>query len=322
MSRLIFEDQFPEPLRCWIVHAPKRWPGPQGWWLDLARERIVKPGRGGTGPPDVPTDAPLRLGDVTYLPPVDIAHIWWRRELRDRLAESGACPVVQFLPGEEIDAGGGVPVVDLTGALLPPKLAVLGTVPTGVHCCWPLIPGLTSDESLCRRGLEKLAAAGAAGVHAVVPELSSVSRRKLGDLTDRRGYQELFHGALPEVRLFARWAHEVGLSAFLERPACGRTGRALSNRNVATRLYLLGELISRTSGSMDESLSFYRAGRWADREVVDIEELVRSGNLGLVPEAAGEVKREIELVVRGETSARLKKLELDYLGAGGKVRSQ
>ena len=41
MAQARFERQFPEPLRCWITHAPRRWPAPEGWWLDLARERIV-----------------------------------------------------------------------------------------------------------------------------------------------------------------------------------------------------------------------------------------------------------------------------------------
>ncbi len=316
MSEVRFEEQFPEPLRCWIVHAPRHWPEPDGWWLDLAREQLTQGTGvgGGIAPAVIAPTATRDLADVTYLPPVGAIGNWWRQELRTRLTDAGIDPIVQFLPGEEIEAGGGVPVLDLTPALLPPKLRLLESVPAGVHCCWPLIPGLTSDERVCHEGLEQLSAAGASGVHAVVPDLSSKTRRRLGDLTGRRGYQELFHGARPELSEFARWANEAGLAAFLERPACGRSGRALKNRDIATRLHLIGELIQRTRGSVDESLSFYRAGRWADREALDIEDLVRSGNLGLIPEVFDEGAREIEIFVRRRQSARLTKLELEYLG--------
>ena len=134
-------------------------------------------------------------------------------------------------------------------------------------------------------------------------------------MTGRRGYQELFHGARPEVSEFARWANEAGLAAFLKRPACGRSGRSLKNRNIATRLHLIGELIQRTHGSIDESLSFYRAGRWADREALDIEDLVRSGNLSLIPEVSDQSAREIKIFVDRKESAGLTKLEREYLGS-------
>ncbi len=316
MSKIRFEKQFPEPLRCWIVHAPRRWSGPSGWWLDLAREELVDDAVGpeeSAAVPEEPADL-ADLADVSYLPPVGAVLNWWRQELRERLVEAGADPIVQFLPGEEIEAGGGVQVLDLTPALLPPKLAVLDSVPAGIHCCWPLIPGLTSDEKICRKGLDRLADAGVSGVQAMVPNLSSADRRKLGDLTNRRGYQDLFHGAPPDVCQFSGWANEAGLAAFLERPACGRSGRALKNRNIATRLHLIAELIQRTRGSVDESLSFYRAARWADREALDIEDLVRSGNLGLVREVTAESGREIELFVNRRESLRLANLELEYLG--------
>ena len=187
MSGLQFERQFPEPLRCWIAYAPKNWPGPEGWWLDLAREELLDGFRGR----GVDTSAPLEpigdLGDVSFLPPVGPVDNWWRQELRVLLTESGSDPVVQFLPGEEVEAGGGLPIVDLTPALLSGKPALLDATPAGVHCCWPLIPGLTTEEALCRDGLERLAGAGASGVHAVVPDLSSGVRRKLGESAGRQG---------------------------------------------------------------------------------------------------------------------------------------
>jgi hypothetical protein len=321
VAEIQFEAQFPEPSRCWIVHAPRHWPQPESWWLDLAREELVDGvGRGDGAAADAGIPAlPANLADVAYLPPVGPVHNWWRQEIRERLTRSGCDPVVQFLLGEEIEAGGGSPVVDLSPALVARKLAMLDAVPAGSHCCWPLIPGLTSDPVFCRQGLERLAAAGVSGVQPVVPELASTARRRLGELTSRAGYRELFHGAAPDVRDFARSARQLGLTAFLERPPCGRSGRALANRKIATRLHMLGELIQRTRGSMDESLTFYRAGRWADREVLDIHDLVRSRNLGLVPELTAESAREIELLVEGSPSERLAGLELDYLGPKGKA---
>lgn len=315
MSKNWFEEQFPEPLRCWIVHAPRRWPGPGEWWLDLAREELREGGLGGeaTGVPLEEVDL-AGIAEVTYLPAVGPISNWWRQELRERLAEVRVDSIVQYLPGEEVEAGAGVPVLDLTPALLPPNLALLDSAPAGVHCCWPLIPGLTSDESICRKGLERLAAAGVSAVQPMVPNLGSATRRRLGDMTNRRGYQELFHGAAPDVRRFASWAADCGLGTLLERPVCGRSGRGLSNRRIATRLHLIGELIQRSQGSVDESLSFYRAGRWADRQTLDIEDLVRSGNLGLIPEITDESAREIELLVKGQSSPRFTALELQYRG--------
>lgn len=316
MRQVRFEEQFPEPLRCWIVHAPSRWAGPECWWLDLAREQLVDGERAAQAafPPAESAGLAEGLTDVTYLPPVGAVHNWWRQELRERLVESRCDPVVQCLLGEDLEAGGGTVVVDLTPALLPPRLALLDSVPSGAHCCWPLIPGLTSDEALWREGLERLAKAGASGVQPMIPELSSTIRRRLGERAGRQGYQELFHGPSPDLRGFARAAHDLGLAAFVERPACGRTGRALANRKIATRLLMIGELIQRTRGSVDESLGFYRAGRWADRESLDIADLVRGGNLGLVPELRHESALEIERLVRGAASERLADLEREYRG--------
>ncbi len=319
-----FESQFPEPLRCWIVQAPKTWPGPEGWWLDIAREELVEgppgPGDGAEralGPVDV-----RELSDVTYLPPVGPVANWWRQELRGRLTEVEAEPIVQFLPGEEIEAGGGVPVVDLTPALLPLRLRQLEEVPPGVHCCWPLIPGLTTSEETCKRGLETLAGAGVAGVQPMAPRLSAVARRALGEMTDRRGYQQLFHDAPPDVCAFASLARKVGLPALLERPACGRSGRALKNRAIASRLHLLGELTLRTGGSVDRSLTFYRAARWVDQATLDVEDLTRTGNLSLVPQLDDESLEEIGLAAAGEASERLARLEAAFFGASKRARSR
>jgi len=319
MPPVRFEKQFPEPLRCWIVFAPKQWPGAQGWWLDLAREELVE-GRLGPGQGDAATFGRYDLtgvSDVAYLPPVDGLANWWRQELRQRLTEARADPIVQFFPGEELEAGGGIPVLDLTPALLASRLRLLQEVPAGVHCCWPLIPGLTDADKTCRKGLAALARAGVAGVQPLVPSLSATCRRKLGDLTDRRGYRELFHGAAPDVRAFARLAQAHGLASFLDRPACGRSGRVLGNRRIAAHLHLIGELILRTGGSVDESLTYYRAARWADAETLDVEDLARTGNLGLVPQVAEECAAEIREFVAGAESARLRRLEIEYRGAPG-----
>lgn len=320
MSGVQFERQFPEPLRCWIAHAPSHWPGPEGWWLDIAREELLDGSRGRGLDTSAPPKPVGDLGDVTYLPPVGPVDNWWRQELRVFLTESGSDPIVQYAPGEDVEAGGGLPIVDLTPALLAGKPAALDEIPAGVHCSWPLIPGLTTAEPLCRDGLERLAGAGASGVHAVVPDLTSARRRKLGESAGRQGYRELFHGGKPEVCRFLRWASELGLAVFPERPPCGRSGRALRNRRIATRLYAIAELIQRTGGSVDESLSFYRAGRWADAEVLDIRDLVRSGNVGLVAGITPEGAREIELFVEGETSPRLARLERECFGAGAAGR--
>ena len=316
MSELIFQAQFPEPLRCWIAHAPGRWPGPDGWWLDLAREEAASEALRSREPAMQPVSREVltRIRDVAYLPPVGAIASWWLQDVRGSLREREIDAIVQILPGEPLDAGWGTLVLDLTPALLPPKFELIAAAPRGVHCCWPLIAGLTDDPELWERGLGLLARAHVASVQPVEPALSPVDKRRLGELTNRRGYQELFHGAAPDARSFAQVVHQYGLSCFLPRPNTGYSGRALRNRRIATRLHLIGELILRTKGSVDESLSFYRAARWVDAQALDVEDLARTGNLEVVPWLSAACRQELESLVEGSESPRFERLQFDYRG--------
>lgn len=316
MAVLRFESQFAEPLRCWITQAPTRWPGPEGWWLDLAREELAGRSLRAAEPAMLPVSGAdlSHIDDVAYLPPAVGVANWWRLEVRELLEKRGLEPIDQVLVGEPVEAGAGVSVVDLTPALLPARLDGLEAVPAGVHCCWPLIAGLTDRQEIWGRALALLAQAGVVSVQPVVPSLSPSQKRKLGDLTDRRGYQELFHGAAPDIRAFARAVSEHGLQCFLRRPRCGRAGRALENRRIAERLYLVAELLQRTGGSVDESLSFYRAARWVDEQSLDVTDLVRTGNLAVVPWLTTGCRCELENFVADQQSDFFDALQAEFQG--------
>jgi hypothetical protein len=129
--------RLPEPGRCWIRHAPRRWEGPERPWLDLAAGRVGRSSR-----PDTPSagdeDGQPGLGDllgttepplddVLYLPPVPENRAEWRDSLAERAMAGGTPVLVQLLPGDETrlprapapGVAGAVLVVDLLAALLP-----------------------------------------------------------------------------------------------------------------------------------------------------------------------------------------------------------
>lgn len=113
----------PEPGCLWIRYAPRGWPAPRRWWLDLAKGELVAPAveeRVGEGRP--PSALPELAGgpfdDVVWLPPVPAGLRGERDRLAERLATAGTPVLVQALPGERVRAAAATVVVDLTEALL------------------------------------------------------------------------------------------------------------------------------------------------------------------------------------------------------------
>ncbi len=314
-----FDPVFPELFRAWIGHAPRTWPGPPGRWLDLARGRLA--GAALQAPDDsfpraAPTAAELdsELDDIVYLPPVPAVRSWWRQELRASLAERGVPPLVQFLVGEEVPAGAGIAVLDLTPALLPFDAGRLAAAEPGLAAVWPLVPGLTGREEVLRRGLEALARAEVVAVLPVAPELTAAERRELAELSDRAGYQEVFHREPPLLADFGRIAAEFGLASLPDRPALPGGRRRDRNRELAGALHRVGALLFATGGSEDEALGFFRAARWVDGESTDVAELVAAGNLNVVPWLSVECRQELEARVAGETTELAVELEAAYRG--------
>lgn len=280
----------PEPDRWWIRYAPRRWgeaPRASTVWADLATGRLGKAGEGGGEEGayaglirDLPGEA---FDDVVYLPPVAER----ARAACDRLARelaAGGTPVlVQRLPGEEAqEVEGVVAVFDLLDCLLAEDLDELSRLPADAVVVWPLIAGVTDDADLVEEGLERLVGAGARVVQALVLELSPEERRALAETRGEEAFAALFHGPTPEGRAFARQAASKGLAPFLRRPLPRLPLQGAAEREAAGLLALAGELRLRM-GEAGKSQEHLRATRFLDRSRLDLRDLARRGNLGILP---------------------------------------
>jgi hypothetical protein len=298
--------QIPEPARCWIRWTPRAWPAPAEPWVHLGEGRLgeveatagqaaldfQKTDRSALSLPSPPLD------DVLYLPPVPAARTAERDALaRERLAD-GTPVLLQVSVGEEPpDTPGATVVWDLLAALLAGDLGRLAALPAGSLAVWPLLPGLTDDPGLWRRGCERLAGAGATCVQALAPRLAPADRRRLLARADESAFEALFHGEPPAERPFARLAHALGLAPFLPRPLPRPPLTGSEARRLAAALALIGELWLRLGRPVTQGQSYFAAARganlgvlgWLDpasREVV--EEWQRSGDSSLLAELLSE----------------------------------
>jgi hypothetical protein len=308
-----FEDVLPEPGQFWIRHAPKRWPGPVSWWVDLARAELAGSALQGSIPERA---GEASFEDVVYLPPVASEAGLWRQHLIERSSALGVSVVVQLLPGEPVPVGEGPVVFDLTLSLLERKLARLSQVVRGSWAVWPLIPGLTDERELWEEGLGHLARARVVGVHGLAPDLSAVQRRKLSAYGKVRSYRRLFHAGHPSVEAFARLTASHGLAFLPERPRGPGSGKKERNRALATHFLCLADLWLRNQRAEGKGQDFFQVARWIEQEQADVSELARLGKLGSVEWLQPDCRREIETLAAGEESTLLSELWADYLGEG------
>ncbi len=302
-----FEEIRPEPRQLWIRFRPRRWPGAAGAWLDLGRLRLGAPGEAGAALP-APPEAP---DDVVYLPPAAEGLEGSRRRVAGRLAAAGAPVLFQVRPGGAAPPAGAIGLWDPTEALLAGDPAPLAAVPAGGAALWPLVPGVTDGGELVAAGLGRLAAAGAAFVLPVVPDLTPEERRDLA--SGEEAYRALFHGGRPSVRSFARAAHRHGLEPFFERPLPGAPPRLASNRALAGHLARIAELWLALGRPESRGQAFFRAARWIDREAVDLARLAVEGNLGVVAWLEPAARDLIEELAEAGTTGLLAELRREYL---------
>jgi hypothetical protein len=302
--------QRPDPARLWIGVAPQGWPGPDGEWVDLAA--------GGMGRSlaalDPSAPPPELLDDLVYLPPVAPPAAPLRDAVARACLEAGAPVLLQLRPGEDSAVEGCLPVYDLTEPLLEQTLETLRRLPRGAAVLWPLVADLTDGEELRRRGLERLEAAGIACVRGLALQLDPADRRRLAELGDEETFHRLFHGEPPSEREFARAAHEIGLSPFVDRPLPVSPRRA-ANRRLGALMALVAELWLRLGRPEAQGQIFYRAARWIDRSEHDLAALCREGNLPVVSWLDSRSRQVIEEYVARDESALLRELEAEYLTA-------
>jgi hypothetical protein len=324
----------PEAGRFWIRYVPRAWEPPEQPWVHLAEGRLGEWGRAAAQAAQKAAAganlfgllAEEPLDDVLYLPPVPAR----RAAARDKLASSrlvdGTPVVLQLFPGDEssVPAVSGVAFVyDLLPALLARDIERLGKVPAGagVAAVWALIPGLTDDPALWEEGCARLAAAGVRCVQGMAPELSPSDRRRLAERWGKEKEKEdeeelftaLFHREPPSERDFARAAARHGMTPFLQRPLPRPPVLRIENRRIGGALALIAELWLRLGRSEEQGQAFFRAARWIDATLHDIEAVVDEGNLAVLPFDPASRDAVAEIVESGE-AALSSELLAEYLG--------
>ena len=309
-ARIRFAEIATEPASLWIRHAPTRWAGPEGWWLDLARVQLASPLLQDAS--DLSFESQT-FQDLVYLPPVRPEGEPARKKVIERCIADEIPMLAQLRLGDGAPEAGATIVYDLTQQLLERRVEELSSLPEGAWAVWPLLPGLTDDEELIDAGLELLAGAGASGVHAMTPALSAGQRRLLSSFAPASSYAEIFRLDAPSTALFAKRAALLGLGVCIDRPPLGGAWR-VPNRELAGHFATLGELCLRTGQAEGRAQEFFRAARWLGREKADLIEFAKRGNLRTVEWLGVECKEEVRRLAAGMPSLLLREFRDRYLG--------
>lgn len=314
--------QLPEASRFWIAYSPRTWRCSSTLWTDIARLDL-----GGMQKPllssGIPEMAAEGLDDLLYVPPVDPT----LAEERDRLAagwvESGTPVLAQLKIGESCAVQGAHLVYDLLDPLLSSETEEFLSLPEGSMAVWPLIPGISDHPGRWEDGLPLLAHAGVRCVQPVALDLSPVQRRRLAEGRDDSVFDALFHSSDEGggERDFARYAHQHGLSVFMERPEVGIAPRQKSNREIAGLLALAGELWLRQEKSISVGQAFFRAARGAETFPHDLVALVREDNLKVINWLNDTSRELVESWVQSGRSELLETLMSDYVQATDREES-
>ena len=290
MVTALLREQAADPWRCWIRHAPVRWPGPARPWLDLAAGKLGE----SDGEPDVLTAllAP-RLDDVLYLPPVEAELAAARDRLAAQHAARGAPVLVQLVPGDPLPsvpaeaAAGVVVVLDLLSVALAEERTMPRAQLSGAAAAvWPLLPG--SDPAASDALAAAVGDAGVAVLQAMPLELSGRDRRSLGESLSEERYLRLFHGEAPSSLALAKAAVRHGLLPLLPRPLPRPPLRGAGNLRVAGTLAACAELCHLLGEPESRAQALLRAARFAERAEHDLSALAREGNLAVLPWLDGE----------------------------------
>jgi hypothetical protein len=337
LATALLREQTADPWRCWIRHAPLRWPGPEAPWVDLASGTLGS----SDGEPEVLAALHTpRLADVLYLPPVPAASAAARDRLAAHHAARGTPVLVQLLPEDPrpADAAAGAAGVVVVWDVLAPALALAagGAPPAtgavrlpharpGDVAIWPLVPGAVDDARLDAAA----SALSALGVEVLQPlplELGGRDRRALGeamgeaigeaagDAISEASYLRLFHGETPSPLPVARAASRRGLLPLLPRPLPRPPLVGAGNLRIAGVLTACGELCLLLGEPETRAQTLLRAGRFAEREGRDLAALAREGNLAVLPWLEGEAL-QVAAEVAGGAEARLWRQQLDRLAS-------
>ncbi len=308
-------QQLPEPSRFWIAYSPRTWRCCSFLWTDVARLDLggMQKPTSGHGIPEVAGEA---LDDLFYLPPVDSELSAERDRMAASWVESGTGVLVQLRIGEVCKVDGAVKVFDLLEPLLSSETEDLLSLPEGSVAVWPLIPGISDHPGRWEDGLPLLASAGVGCVQPVALDLSPVQRRRLAEGRHESVFDALFHGSKEggTEKDFARYAHRHQLKVFMERPLVGAAARVRSNREIAAKLALAGELWLRMEKSVAAGQAYFRAARGAETTSLDLAALVREDNLKVINWLNDASRELVEEWVQHGTLGQLDTLMAEYVG--------
>jgi hypothetical protein len=269
--------------------------------------------------------AELSLDDVLYLPPVPDGEEAGEdfEALRHRIAaecSSRGTPVLfQLFPGETVrpETERTLVVFDLLPVLLGwragEEVEALSSLPPASVAVWPLIPGVSDDPAVWRRGCEELAGVGVKACQPLCLGLKPRQRRRLAEPLDEAAFAALFHHRAPSEQAFAACAAEFGLEPFLPRPLPHPPFLQRENRRLGEELALIGELWYRLGRTGSRGAGFYRAARWMDATTYDVGALAREGNLGVVQPLDAASREVILEVLEQGGSQLLQELKAEYL---------
>ncbi len=295
-----FEAILAEPARCWVRWSPRRWPGPDGEFLDLSRGELA-----GDRFRDVTSHVEAgSFDDTVYLPLMAPAEAHRRIELARELVAGRTPVLVQLRPGEQ-PLPGVEAVFDVTESVLSADWQALVGLPKDSVVVWPLIAGLSDRPARWRDGLAALATAGVGTVQGIVPALTARDKRRLSDRGGETVFEALFHGSPPSRLEFAREAARHGLAPLMKRPSAGIEGRLGRNRRLAARLAETGEMLVLLGHPEGKAQAFYRAARRVDGSGRDFQAIAEEGNLDVVGWLEEEVRGEIEIALRGSSESLL-----------------
>ena len=308
-------QQLPEPSRFWIAYSPRTWRCSSELWTDLAAlslNGMQKP----AADQAIPEIAAEALDDLLYLPPVDDSLAPSRDQWAASWVESGTSVLIQLRIDQRCKVEGANVIYDLLGPLLDRETERFLTLPEGSAAVWPLIPGTTDRPGRWDDGLALLAKAGVSTVQPVSVTLTPVQRRRLAEGRDESVFDALFHrsGDGFTERDFASYAAEHGLQVFIDRPPVGHVAKTLSNRELASKLALAGEIWLRLDRSMAAGQALFRAARGADTTPFDLRALVQEDNLKVIDWLNGHGRQIIEEWVRSGASSMIEELFTEYCG--------
>ena len=291
-----------DPGKLWIRFTPKRWPTPEGPWVNFAS--------GCLGPADLKRSTdPIIFGsgpdDVVYLPATLPDFRGARDRCAEELAELGVPTVVQILPGED-RPGFGQAILDLAPLLLANEQPTSTPDAFPEVVVWPLVAGITDRSECLAHWAPRLAAAGVQVVTVMKLELSAREKRDFAEGRPDSVFEALFHGAKASEQPLAVALAAHGLRPFSSRPETSGSPAFELRRRLAGLLAEAAELDLRCE-RYGRGQDLYRAARYLDDSSVDLVALFRENNLRVLTWLDDAARGLLERALSGHEDALLER---------------